>query len=219
MPSMALGSSHAGPGKKNTAAMPKPSRNSTPAPAPPASLPPQEFYDPDYLNTRVILFKNNLSYEDLVDQSAVYATVPDSKSVDAMLEKLKNLVNIMEKRSTFYDRGMRHLADERKKRPDDYDMRVDAEQEGKRSKHKRKKGSEAQTQDGMRLPSIAGPEHLRDRPTYHATCLRNHLLLTGSVYRSIIPCERCEAKALSSGLCELVIIARGCGISVGDGRR
>lgn len=152
MPSMALGSSHAGPGKKNTAAMPKPSRNSTPAPAPPASLPPQEFYDPDYLNTRVILFKNNLSYEDLVDQSAVYATVPDSKSVDAMLEKLKNLVNIMEKRSTFYDRGMRHLADERKKRPDDYDMRVDAEQEGKRSKHKRKKGSEAQTQDDQSSP-------------------------------------------------------------------
>ncbi|GAB0137570.1 hypothetical protein EsDP_00005830 [Epichloe bromicola] len=149
---MALGSSHAGPGKKNTAAMPKPSRNSTPAPAPPASLPPQEFYDPDYLNTRVILFKNNLSYEDLVDQSAVYATVPDSKSVDAMLEKLKNLVNIMEKRSTFYDRGMRHLADERKKRPDDYDMRVDGEQEGKRSKHKKKRGSESQTQDDQSSP-------------------------------------------------------------------
>jgi transcriptional adapter 3 len=145
---MGPGSTQAGSGKKNTAAMPKQSRNSTPAPAPPASLPPQEFYDPDYLNTRVILFRN-LSYDDLVDQSAVNAMVPDSKSVDAMLEKLKNLANIMEKRSTFYDRGMRHLADERKKRPDDYAVLVDGEQEGKKSKHKRKKGSDPQTQDGM----------------------------------------------------------------------
>ncbi|OAQ68382.1 histone acetyltransferase subunit 3-like protein [Pochonia chlamydosporia 170] len=148
---MAPGSSQAGSGKKNTAAMPKQSRNSTPAPAPPASLPPQEFYDPDYLNTRVILFRN-LSYDDLVDQSAVNATVPDSRSVDAMLEKLKNLVSIMEKRSTFYDRGMRHLADERKKRPEDYDMRMDGEQESKRSKHKRKKGSDSQAQDDQSSP-------------------------------------------------------------------
>ncbi|KAK2617047.1 Transcriptional regulator [Conoideocrella luteorostrata] len=149
---MAPGSSHAGSSKKNTAAIPKQSRNSTPAPAPPASLPPQEFYDPDYLNTRVILFRN-LGYDDLVDQSAVNATVPDSRSVDAMLEKLKNMASIMEKRSTFYDRGMRHLADERKKRPDDYDMRVDADQEGKKSKHKRKKGSESQpAQDDQSSP-------------------------------------------------------------------
>ncbi|KFG80056.1 putative transcriptional regulator Ngg1 [Metarhizium anisopliae] len=148
---MAPGSSQAGSGKKNAAAMPKQSRNSTPAPAPSASLPPQEFYDPDYLNTRVILFRN-LSYDDLVDQSAVNATVPDSKSVDAMLEKLKNLVNIMEKRSTFYDRGMRHLADERKKRPDDYDMRVDGEPEGKRTKHKRKKGSDSLGQEDLSSP-------------------------------------------------------------------
>ncbi|KAJ6442845.1 histone acetyltransferase subunit 3-like protein [Purpureocillium lavendulum] len=132
-------SSQSGPGKKN-AAMSKQSRNSTPAPA---SLPPTEFYDPDYLNTRVILF-SNLTYDDLVDQGASNATVPDSKSVDVMLDKLKSLTSIMEKRSTFYDRGMRHLADERKKRPDDDYMRVDGEQEGKKHKHKRKKGSDSQ---------------------------------------------------------------------------
>ncbi|KYK56752.1 transcriptional regulator Ngg1 [Drechmeria coniospora] len=138
-------SSQTGTGKKN-AAMPKPSRNSTPAPAPAqsqSSLPPQEFYDPDYLNTRVILFQN-LTYEDLVDQGASNATVPDSRSVDAMLEKLKSLTSIMEKRSTFYDRGMRHLADERKRRPDDDQMRPEGETGGKKLKHKRKKGSEAQ---------------------------------------------------------------------------
>lgn len=116
--------------------MPKQSRNSTPAPS--SSLPPEEFYDPDYLNTRVILFPN-LTYEDVVDQGASNATVPDSRTVDAMLEKLKHLTNVMEKRSTFYDRGMRYLADERKKRPDDFDRPHDGD-EGKKSKHKRKKG-------------------------------------------------------------------------------
>lgn len=66
-----------------------------------------------------------------------------------MLEKLKTLVNIMEKRSTFYDRGMRYLADERKKRPED--MRIDVrDQDSKRPKHKRKKGTDA-AGDGMFL--------------------------------------------------------------------
>lgn len=149
---MAPGSSQKGTGKKN-AAMQKQSRNSTPAPAATSSLPPQEFYDPDYLNTRVILFAN-LTYDDLVDHGASNATVPDSKTVDAMLDKLKSLTNIMEKRSTFYDRGMRHLADERKNRPDDFDrMHVDGETEGKKSKHKRKKG---EGQDGGKLPQSSG---------------------------------------------------------------
>ncbi|KAK5992653.1 Chromatin-remodeling complexes subunit NGG1-like protein [Cladobotryum mycophilum] len=140
---MAPVSGQKGTGKKNSAAMQKQSRNSTPVPPPTSSLPPQEFYDPDYLNTRVILFAN-LAYDDLVDQGASNAPVPDSRSIDAMLEKLKSLVGIMEKRSAFYDRGMRHLADERKKRPDEYDrMRIDGEQEGKKPKHKRKKGSDS----------------------------------------------------------------------------
>ncbi|PHH67306.1 hypothetical protein CDD81_13 [Ophiocordyceps australis] len=139
---MAPASGSAGSGKKN-AALPKQSRNSTPAPAP-AALPPQEFYDPDYLNTRVILFVRNLTFDDIVDQTASAAPVPDSKSLDATLEKLKSLSSIMEKRSTFYDRGMRHLADERKKRPDSYgQMRIDGDHEPKKSKHKRKRALDA----------------------------------------------------------------------------
>ncbi|RKK28642.1 hypothetical protein BFJ68_g6804 [Fusarium oxysporum] len=144
---MPPGPSQKGTGKKNSA-IPKQSRNTTPAPVATASLPPQEFYDPDYLNTRVILFRN-LTYDDIVDQSASNATIPDSKSLDGMIERLKSLSNIMEKRSTFYDRGMRHLADERKKRPsEDYSNRADGEQEGKRPKHKRKKPDSLAPQEG-----------------------------------------------------------------------
>ena len=132
---MPPGPSQKGTSKKNATAIPKQSRTSTPAPS---SLPPQEFYDPDYLNTRVILLRN-LTYEDLVDSAAFNGAIPDLRSIDAMLDKLKSLTGIVEKRSTFYDRGMRHLADERKKRPDDYDR---VEPETKRQKHKRKKGSD-----------------------------------------------------------------------------
>lgn len=140
--------------------MPKPSRNSTPVPAPASALPPQEFYDPDYLNTRVILFAN-LTFDNLVDQSASSAAVPDSRSIDAMLDKLKTLISIMEKRSTFYDRGMRYLADERKKRPDD--LRGEgADPETKKSKHKRKKGADASgpgegSQGMLEAHSVAAP--------------------------------------------------------------
>lgn len=138
---MPTGSSQKGTGKKGAAAMQKQSRTSTPAPAPTASLPPQEAYDPDYLNTRVILFKAPIGFEDLVDQSALSSSVPDSRSIDTMMQNLKDLMDVMEKRSNFYDRGMRFLADERKNRPDDYAPEPD--QEEKRPKHKRKKASDS----------------------------------------------------------------------------
>lgn len=129
--------SQKGTSKKGGSAIPKQSRTSTPAPT--TTLPPQEPYDPDFLNTRVILFQNALNYDDLIDQGASSATVPDGRSIDAMLAKVKDLVGVMEKRSNFYDRGMRFLADERKKRPEDYG----GDDEGKRSKNKRKKGSDS----------------------------------------------------------------------------
>ncbi|KFA60362.1 hypothetical protein S40285_08300 [Stachybotrys chlorohalonatus IBT 40285] len=158
-------SAQKGTSKKNAGPMPKQSRNSTPAPST-SSLPPQEPYDPDYLNTRVILFKN-LNQDDLIDSNAFHASVPDSRSVDAMLEKLKSLSSIMEKRSTFYDRGMRFIADEKKKRPDDYDRtRNDGEPEAKRPKHKKKKGS-----DSLAPPDSGNAEQsspLRDAKRKHS---------------------------------------------------
>ncbi|KAG9255881.1 histone acetyltransferases subunit 3-domain-containing protein [Emericellopsis atlantica] len=130
--------SQKGTSKKSGSALPKPSRTSTPQP-PTGSLPEQKAYDPDYLNTRVILLESNLAYEDLVDSVSSNAAVPDSRSIDALLAKLKDLSSVIEKRTNFYDRGMRFLADERKKRPDDYVP----EDEGKRPKHKKKKTSES----------------------------------------------------------------------------
>lgn len=176
-----------GTGKKNSAAMQKQSRNSTPVPTPASALPPQEFYDPDYLDTRVILF-SNLSFDNLVDQSASSAPVPESRSVDAMLEKLKTLVNIMEKRSTFYDRGMRYLADERKKRPED--MRIDVrDQDSKKSKHKRKKGTDT-AGDGTSLQCYT---QYSKRMSIRIS--RDTILTVQYNNRTILSGERSKAKA------------------------
>lgn len=140
---MPSGSSQKGTSKKGGSAIHKQSRTSTPVPT--TTLPQQEPYDPDFLNTRVTRYQNSIGYDELIDPGASNAAVPESRSIDAMLSKIKDMVGVMEKRSNFYDRGMRFLADERKKRPDDYA----AEDEGKRLKHKKRKNN---TSDSLAPP-------------------------------------------------------------------
>lgn len=191
-------SGNKGTSKKNAATvnMQKQSRNTTPAPAPSSALPPQDTYDPDFLNTRVIIFPA-LNFEDIVDQGASNAPVPESRSVNAMLDKLKSLSEIMEKRSTFYDRGMRFLADERKSRPDDY-----GDAEPKKSKHKRKKGV---VQDGKLAPY------------WYA---RRSKKLTIFLHREIITSTRPEAQVnRRKRICQLLTLARRWRITIGHGRR
>ena len=235
---MAPGSSQ-GTGKKNSA-IHRPSRTSTPVPAPAtqqSSLPPERNYDPDFLNSRVILF-DNLAIDDIVDHGAASAAVPDSKVIDAVLEKLKSLSGIMEKRSTFYDRGMRYLADERKKRPESYDnVRGDSEHEGKRSKHKRKKGSDSQAPHDGKPLCLAIPCPIQTTPKILAIAplalwqaasgifntgpasLPESALTDRSPYRAIIT-KRIQTKALPrSRLSKLFVVARRGSFAVGDGRR
>lgn len=191
-------SAQKGTSKKNAGPMPKQSRNSTPAPST-SSLPPQEPYDPDYLNTRVILFKN-LNQDDLIDSNAFHASVPDSRSVDAMLEKLKSLSSIMEKRSTFYDRGMRFIADEKKKRPDDYDRtRNDGEPEAKRPKHKKKKGSDSLAPpDSGNAGTTTALFPIVEAIRFHCTALVGLMrVLTADPLRTIVAFARREAQTLS----------------------
>ena len=132
---MAPGNSQKGTNKKNLASAPKISRTSTPAPAP-ASLPPQVQYDPEFLVSRVITLRD-VAFDDLVDQGSTTNGVPELRAVDSMLQKLDELTKITEIRSSFYDRGMRHLVEERKRRPAD-----EPEPPESKRKAKRKKGAE-----------------------------------------------------------------------------
>ena len=95
------------------------SRNTTPSSVPPtASLPPIESAQTDYLDLTFDLFRN-ITYEDLVDQSASNAVIPDSKSLDGIITRLQRLQDTIEKRGTYCDRGMRLLAANRRTRMDE----------------------------------------------------------------------------------------------------
>ncbi|KAL5625214.1 hypothetical protein BROUX41_005274 [Berkeleyomyces rouxiae] len=149
---MPPGSQH-GPGKKlgPGAIQRQRSRNTTPAaatPAPTANLPPVEAIDTEYLEMRVEHMRN-INFDDIVDQSASTALVPDCKSLDGMMARLQKLQEIIERRSNFCDRGMRLLATARKNRSDDADAgagagattaddRRDVSKADKRNKKKRK---------------------------------------------------------------------------------
>src|SRR4051812_24861350 len=85
------------------------SRNTTPlSTSPTASLPPVETVETEYLELKFDLFRN-ITYEDLVDPSASNAVIPDSKSLDGIVSRLQRLQDLVEKRGTFCDRGMRVL--------------------------------------------------------------------------------------------------------------
>ncbi|OLN82899.1 Chromatin-remodeling complexes subunit NGG1 [Colletotrichum chlorophyti] len=139
--------SQKGTGKKaGPGAMRQRSRNTTPSSAvTTASLPSIEAVDTEYLELRVEQFRN-LNYDDLVDQGASNAVMPDSKSLDGMIARLQRLQETIDRRSNFCDRGMRILASTRKQYVNDVDEatndaakpETDGKKTGKTNKKKRK---------------------------------------------------------------------------------
>ena len=158
---MPPGSSQKGTGKKGAGAIRQRSRNTTPSAAPPsssstASLPPIDLVEAEYLELTAEIFRN-LVYDDLIDQTASNAMIPDSKSLDGMISRLSRLGETLEKRSNFCDRSMRLLAGFRKHarvddilpdaRGDDDRVRTDDERDKKANKKKRKHDALAPPQD------------------------------------------------------------------------
>lgn len=91
----------------------------------------QEFYETKYLPGGVICFPD-LTYYDLVGLSAAPASVPDSKSLDIIIQNVMALIEVMDHRSLLYGLGMEYLVNGLKRRPDDYVVpRADVEQRGK----------------------------------------------------------------------------------------
>ena len=116
-------SSQKGTGKKGGAGAVRQqqqrSRNTTPSAIPAvANLPPVDAVETETLELRFELFRN-LTYEDMVDPAASNTVIPDSKSLDGLLTRLQRLGDIVEKRGTYCDRGMRLLAQNRRLRIDE----------------------------------------------------------------------------------------------------
>ncbi|KAK3300150.1 histone acetyltransferase subunit 3-like protein [Chaetomium fimeti] len=134
---MAPSSSQKGTGKKGGASairqqqqqQQQRSRNTTPGPAPPsAGLPPFETIETETIELRFDVFRN-LTFEDMVDTPASSSPIPDSKSLDGVLTRLHRLGDVIDKRGTNCDRGMRALAAKRKDRADELAMERGREEE------------------------------------------------------------------------------------------
>ncbi|WYZ44275.1 hypothetical protein EsH8_VII_000711 [Colletotrichum jinshuiense] len=162
--------SQKGTGKKaGPGAMRQRSRNTTPSSVvPSASLPPIEAVDTEYLELRVEQFRN-LNYDDLVDQGASNAVMPDSKSLDGMIARLQRLQETIDRRSNFCDRGMRILASTRKQYVNDVEESTNdagkAEGEGKKTGKTNKKKRKAA--DTLAPPQDGGVE--RSSPLREST--------------------------------------------------
>ncbi|KAK3904738.1 chromatin-remodeling complexes subunit NGG1 [Staphylotrichum tortipilum] len=130
------------------------SRNTTPGPAPPAaSLPPFEAVETETIELRFDVFRN-LTLDDMVDPPASNSLIPDSKSLDGILTRLQRLGDVIEKRGTYCDRGMRLLAQTRKQRMDELALErgreeerrqreADGEERERKSNKKKRKGADA----------------------------------------------------------------------------
>ncbi len=136
-----------------------PSNVATPPPAATASLPEITAHDLEYLDLRFEMFRN-LTYDDLVDAgSGTGSTLPDYKSVDGIITRLKRLQGIADDRGTSYDRGMRLLAQSRRARMDEAAAERSREEERlqreandedhqrRANKKKRKAPTDSQTQE------------------------------------------------------------------------
>lgn len=113
-------SSQKGTGKKGAGAIARQrSRNTTPSSVPPpASLPPIDVKQTEYLDLNYDSFRN-LTYEDVVDQNAISSGMPESKNLDGMMTRLQRLQETLERRHNFCDRGMRLLVPLLRARLDD----------------------------------------------------------------------------------------------------
>lgn len=130
---MAPASSQKGTGKKGANAIARQrSRNTTPSSVPPpASLPPIETKQTEYLDLNYDSFRN-ITYEDIVDQNASSSHMPESRSLDGIMTRFQRLQDTLEKRSTFCDRGMRLLVGALRARMDEVAAERTREEERQR---------------------------------------------------------------------------------------
>jgi transcriptional adapter 3 len=184
------------------------SRNTTPslpAEPPTAPLPPVESQDTEYLDLSFELFRD-LQYEDLVDASVSGAALPDSKSLDGIVTRLQRLQDIIEKRGSACDRGMRLLANARKARMDDLaaqrgreeerrarEAADDEERERKANKKKRKATESLAPHEAN---NGKAPQKVTSRPWFefvlrfyliqHRLCLAQYVVCTTWVAEQLL---------------------------------
>jgi transcriptional adapter 3 len=144
-----------------------------------ATLPPIDAVDAEYLELRVEHFRA-LTNDDVVDQGAANAMMPDTKSLDGMVARLQRLQNTIDLRSNFYDKGMRILAMARKNRVDEEEerTRTDEDEREKKNRKKRKAPDSLAPQDTKPGAFLAPPIRLRRYFVGPSLKLDKHSLLS-----------------------------------------
>ncbi|KAL7620486.1 Transcriptional regulator [Parahypoxylon ruwenzoriense] len=154
---MPPGPSQKGTGKKNANVIGKRSRNTTPMSSipstsiAPASIPPVDIIETEFLDLRLESVRA-ITYDDLVDSNASNAVIPDSKSLDGLITRLGKLNEIIERRGTWCDKGMRLVAAQRKSHYDEMastGRRDDARREGDDDSEKRANKKKRKVNDNL----------------------------------------------------------------------
>lgn len=152
---MPSSSNQTGIGKKGAGAMARQrSRNTTPLssiPPPSASLPAIEEFDTEYLEVaaKLHLFRP-ITYDDLVDPTPSSTPIPDSRTLEAVIQRLKQFGELIEKRSKFSDFAVRAIGQARSHELQAASHSEPAGQKGtvtKKAKHNKRKADE-QLPDG-----------------------------------------------------------------------
>ncbi|KAI1819164.1 histone acetyltransferases subunit 3-domain-containing protein [Xylaria intraflava] len=109
-----------GTSKKASGGKPQRSRNTTPMSSLPAnaatSIPPVELLESELYDIKYE-FVRDIQYDDIIDQNASNAVIPDSKTLDALLSRLEKLHDLIERRGGWCDKAMRLIVAEKKGYP------------------------------------------------------------------------------------------------------
>ncbi|KAI2614932.1 histone acetyltransferases subunit 3-domain-containing protein [Hypoxylon sp. NC1633] len=162
--------SQKGTGKKNSGAIGKQrSRNTTPMSTVPSNaiIPPVDIIETEFLDLRLELVRT-LSFDDLVDSNASNAVIPDSKSLDGLITRLGKLNELIDRRGTWCDKGMRLVAAQRKTHYDEMasatrrdDPRREGDDDSERRANKKKRKANDNLAPGDAHTERSSP--LRDR--------------------------------------------------------
>lgn len=173
--------SQKGTGKKNAGVIGKRSRNTTPMSSLPSStnIPPVDIIETEFLDLRLESVRG-ITYDDLVESSTSNVIIPDSKTLDGLITRLGKLNEIIERRGTWCDKGMRLVAAQRKSYQDDMtsaSRRDDARREGDDDSEKKANKKKRKANDSL----APGDAHTGEY--FFSSCLYLFFLVASTLHR------------------------------------
>ena len=155
--------SQKGTGKKGRGDLAKSrSRNTTPSIPGPSSVAEADLGNTAYLNLPVAHFRTS---DDIVENYG--SAIPSSKDLEALMERLKKLVDMVETRASVCDRGMRMVADYRKDRLEEIEIERRDQERKERTKRDAADEEERSKNKANKLKKKREVKEEKERPLTH----------------------------------------------------